>query len=258
MKVLVTFAVEPEFAPWRKLRKFVARTVNGITVYSSEVGGTTVDVVLTGMGAANARRATEAVLSRSYAICISAGFAGALKREYRAGDLLAATSVQHAGGRAVIESNPALVANCLSVGGIRKVPAFLTSETVVDTAQEKVALAEFGDAVEMESFTILSVAEDSDVPAIAIRAISDRFDQKIPMDFSDSVDQCGHILKRRIAEKIVRDPFKIPTLIRLGRQSKAAAEKLSQFLEIYMARLSAEEAPETASHSQKHDPVGAQ
>jgi nucleoside phosphorylase len=250
LKVLVTFAVEPEFAPWRKLRKFVATTVNGITVYSAEIGGTAVDVVLTGMGAENARRATRGILGRSYAACISSGFAGSLKTEHDVADILVATSVRQVGGGAV-ECNPGLARSCASVGGVKKVQTFLTSDGIVNSVEKKAVLGESGDAVEMESFTILSMAQHCDVPAIAIRAISDRFDQSLPVDFSGSIDQCGHVLKGKLAGEIASNPFKIPALIRLGRQSRMAAERLTQFLEQYIERLSTEGARENTARLEK-------
>jgi len=251
LKVLVTFAVEPEFAPWRKLRRFVAAKVSGTTVYSTQIGGAKVDVVLTGMGAENARRATQAVLSRSYAVCVSSGFAGALKREYGVADVLVASSVRQVRGASALECNPALVKRSLSIRGVKNVQTFLTSEGIVDSAEEKAALAGSGDAVEMESFAVLSIAEDCEVPAIAIRAISDRFDQKMPMDFSGSIDQCGHVMKGKLAREIASNPFKIPALIRLGRQSNAAAERLIQFLESYIEQLSTEGVPENTERLEK-------
>jgi adenosylhomocysteine nucleosidase len=250
LKVLVTFAVEPEFEPWRKVRKFVATTVDGKAVYSAEIGGTKVDVVLTGMGAENARRATQGILGRSYGACVSSGFAGSLKREHGVADILVATSVRQVGGRAV-ECNPALVQSCVSTGGVKQVPVFLTSNGIVDSAEKKAALGESGDAVEMESFTILSIAEDCNVPAVAVRAISDRFDQNVPMDFSGSIDQCGHVLKGKLAREIASNPFKIPALIRLGRQSNMAAERLTQFLEKYIAGLSTEGDRENTARFEK-------
>jgi adenosylhomocysteine nucleosidase len=251
LKVLVTFAVEPEFASWRKSRTFVATMVNGTTVYSSEMGGAKVDVVLTGMGPANARRATQAALSRSHAMCISAGFAGALKREHGVADILVATRVRQIDGSGTVECNPALVEGCLRVGGVKNVDTFLTSEKIVESAKEKAALAECGDAVEMESFAVLSVAEDCDVPAIAIRVISDRLDQNMPMDFSGSIDQCGHVMKGKLAREIASDPFKIPALIRLGRQSKTASERLAKFLESYIEHLSVAGVPENTARLEK-------
>jgi len=50
MRVLVTFAVEAEFAPWRKLRNLSSREINGITVHEAMIGRAAVDFVVSGMG----------------------------------------------------------------------------------------------------------------------------------------------------------------------------------------------------------------
>jgi adenosylhomocysteine nucleosidase len=237
LKILVTFAVEPEFAPWRRSRNFVATTAGAVTVYGSRISGAEVDVLLTGMGPANARRAVEKVLSSEYTFCISSGFAGALKAEHEVGEVLIAEAVEQIGTRKRIQSDGALVHDGARAHGARKVPCFLTSETVVGLPEEKGRLAEFGDAIEMESYAILAVAAERNVPAVAIRAISDRFDQAMPMDFSESIDECGHVRKGKIALDILSDPRRIPALIRLGRQSNTASLSLTQFLDAYIERL---------------------
>ena len=70
MKVLLTFAVEPEFAPLRKLREFEEFRIGDVSVYQARIGRATVDVVVTGMGPANAQRAAEAAMSVPHTICI--------------------------------------------------------------------------------------------------------------------------------------------------------------------------------------------
>lgn len=239
MKILVTFAVEAEFAPWRKLRKFVASSLVDVPTFRAAIGAANVEVILTGMGPANARRATEIGLSVEHDACISSGFAGALKPEYKIADVLVASSVRKFGGVESIQSDAALVENALRANGAAEVKGFVCVDSVVETREDKRDLAEFGDAVEMESYAVLAVAAQRKVPAVAIRAISDRLDQRLPMDFSGTIDQCGHVLKGRLARRIASDPLKIPALIRLGKQSQAAATRLAEFLEIYIERLSA-------------------
>jgi adenosylhomocysteine nucleosidase len=237
LKILVTFAVEPEFAAWRRSRNFVATTAGATTVYGSRIPGAEVDVVLTGMGPANARRAVERVLSTEYTLCISSGFAGALKAEHEVGEVLIAEAVEQIGDRKRIQCDVALVQEGARERGAKKVRCFLTSEKVVGSPEEKARLAEFGDAVEMESYAILSAAAERHIPAVAIRAISDRFDEIMPMDFSEAIDPYGRVRKGKIARDIMSDPRRIPALIRLGRQSTVASVSLIQFLESYMERL---------------------
>ena len=184
MKVLLTFAVEPEFAPLRKLRQFEEFRIGDVSVYQARIGRATVDVVVTGMGPANAQRAAEAAMSVPHTICICSGFCGALKSEHHVGDILAARVVQQMGKNKTIQCSQGLVTNAWG-DGAKHAQRFLSSEKIVATAEEKARLAPFADAVDMESFAILSVAHERKLSAVAIRVVSDRFDQDVPVDFSD-------------------------------------------------------------------------
>jgi adenosylhomocysteine nucleosidase len=246
LKILVTFAVEAEFAPWRKSRGFVARKLGNVPIYTAEIGATSVGVILTGMGPVNARRAVEAALAIEHSACISSGFAGALRAEYEVADLLVAGAVRRRGQAETIPCDARLVEDALRANGVAEVNCFVSVENIAESLEEKASLAKFGEAVEMESYAVLSVAAERKVPAVAIRAISDRFDQKLPMDFSGSIDECGHVLKGKLARQIASDPSKIPALIRLGKQSSAAANRLAEFLENYIERLAAQDNGEAA------------
>ena len=50
MKILVTFALENEFAPWRALRDFREDTWGEADVYRARIGAAEVGVILTGAG----------------------------------------------------------------------------------------------------------------------------------------------------------------------------------------------------------------
>lgn len=237
MKVLLTFAVEPEFAPLRKLREFEEFRIGDVSVYQARIGRATVDVVVTGMGPANAQRAAEAAMSVPHTICICSGFCGALKSEHHVGDILAARAVQQMGKNKTIECSQGLVTNAWG-DGAKHAQRFLSSEKIVATAEEKARLAPFADAVDMESFAILSVAHERKLSAVAIRVVSDRFDQDVPVDFSATVDEKGRVRIAGVLQKVVFHPINIPALIRLGRESKTAAEGLANFLEAYIKKIS--------------------
>jgi len=237
LKVLLTFAVEPEFAPLRKLREFEEFRIGDVSVYQARIGRATVDVVVTGMGPANAQRAAEAAMSVPHTICICSGFCGALKSEHHVGDILAARAVQQMGKNKTIECSQGLVTNAWG-DGAKHAQRFLSSEKIVATAEEKARLAPFADAVDMESFAILSVAHERKLSAVAIRVVSDRFDQDVPVDFSATVDEKGRVRIAGVLQKVVFHPINIPALIRLGRESKTAAEGLANFLEAYIKKIS--------------------
>ncbi|HET8966154.1 MAG TPA: hypothetical protein VFN20_08065 [Candidatus Acidoferrum sp.] len=237
MRILVTFAVESELAPWRKLRQLRATTVNGYEILQVQLGHASVDFVVTGMGLENARKGAETAMSAPYDICVASGFAGALKRTYKVGDILAARAVQLIGTSKTIESSRNLWMATQENQAVRA-DMFLTSDHVVATTEEKQQLGPFGDAVDMESFATLSVAKDKGLSAVAVRVISDRFDEDMPADIDTMVDEKGLVSVRGVAKHLARHPYGIPALIRLGRQSRTAAEALAHFLEAFVKELS--------------------
>jgi len=115
---------------------------------------------------------------------------------------------------------------------------FLTSDHVIATAEEKRQLSPFGDAVDMESFATLSVAKEKGLPAVAIRVISDRLDEDMPADIGTTVDEKGRVSVRGVAKHVARHPLQVPALIRLGRQSRTAADAMAHFLEAFIKELS--------------------
>src|ERR1700738_5380255 len=94
MNILITYAVEAEFAPWRALNMEKV-TIGNVTLQRAQIGQSTVDFVITGMGATNAERVADAVISKTYSFCIISGFAGALHSSVKRGDIVASDRVQN-------------------------------------------------------------------------------------------------------------------------------------------------------------------
>src|ERR1051326_7143001 len=237
MRILVTFAVEAEFAPWRKLRNLRGRTVEDLQIFQAAIGRATVDFIITGMGMPNARRNTQIALREEYTHCIAAGFAGSLRDSLHLGDVVAARAVQHLGSSKIIQSSRNLWTAALENQAI-EAKMLLTVDTVISTAEEKKKLSPFADVVDMESFTVLSLANEKNVSAVAIRVISDRLDEDMPADVSTTVDEKGQVSIGGVARYIARHPLQLPALIRLGRKSRTAAEALANFLEAFIKELS--------------------
>jgi adenosylhomocysteine nucleosidase len=237
MKVLVTFAVEAEFAPWRRLRNLREIKVGEISGYQTQIGRAQVDFVVTGMGMENAQRVSDALLDRPYQFCISAGFAGALSDKYSAGEILVAEAVQELGKSRTLPCSRNL-AHAARDDGAKLVKMFLTSNRVVSTAEEKKQLAPFADAVEMESFAIVSAAHRHRKAVVAIRVVSDSFLQDVPASVSTMVDVKGQVSIAGVVRYVARHPLQLPALIRLGRDSRTAAEALAHYLEAFVKKLS--------------------
>jgi adenosylhomocysteine nucleosidase len=236
MKALVTFAVDTELAPWRKLRELHEIKIGDVTLFQAQVGRAQVDFVVTGMGAENATRIANVAMTQPYSMCIASGFAGALKPEYAVGSVLVAESVQQLGKSKTLMGSRNLVSAARADGA--KMVKLVSSDHVVRTADEKAQLAPFAGAVDMESFAVLVVAATHHVSAVAIRVVSDSSEGEIPIFVDAMLDEKGKLNASGIFRGVVRHPLQIPALIRLGRDSRTAAESLANFLEAFLKKLS--------------------
>jgi adenosylhomocysteine nucleosidase len=242
MRVLVTFALDNEFAPWRAMHPFRSGRLGIARAYFAELDGVDVTVVLTGVGPARARRETANVFRDEFDsidVCVSAGLAGALRPAYRIGQVLAAGAVVSESLRPnaitqTLPSSGALLSFAQDCGAT-SVTRFLSADHVVSTAAEKDFLASRGDAIEMESFEVLSVAAESGIPAIAIRAVSDTSGEDLPLDMSQIFNERGAVSIPRVLGQVALHPQSIPGLLRLGKHSREASVSLARFLDLYVA-----------------------
>ena len=245
MKILVTFALENEFAPWRALREFRADRWGKADVYRAQIGVAEVGVIFTGAGPKQAHLETAKVLGGdpdSVHLCVSSGLAGALKQEYRIGQVLAARSVRTENEMTdpssdPVESSAPLLSFAVECGAT-VVEQFYSAVRVVGRAEEKRHLGERSDAVEMESFEVLLESAAYGIPAIAIRAISDSVDDDLPLDMNRIFTDEGQVSIPRVLGQVALHPTSVPELVRLGQNSKAAAESLANFLDKYITMVS--------------------
>jgi nucleoside phosphorylase len=245
LKILVTFALENEFAPWRAMHKFRAGKWSDADAFFTEVGSAEVGVVLTGVGPKQAGLSASGVIwgeSESIGLCISSGVAGALRPEYRIAQILAARTIYSEFSHADLQSNTLESSNALisfAEGcGATIVDRFYSADRVITKAKEKQSLGLTADAVEMESFEILLEAAAFGIPAIAIRAISDLSSQDLPLDMSEILTNEGKVSIPRVLGQVAMHPTALPELVKLGQQSSRAAEALAQFLERYIVFVS--------------------
>lgn len=244
MHILVTFALDAEFAPWRKLRPFRSGKWGLADVHWTEIGGAQVGVVLTGIGPRQgALKISEIVWesNETVRVCISAGLAGALRPEYQLADVLAARAVYSSatpGPREsqVIDCDPSLVALAGECGA-RIVARVYTADRVISTAGEKLRLGAEADAVEMESFEIVKECMTYGARSVVIRAISDTAQEDLPLDMNRILTGDGRVSRSRVLGQLVRRPWALPGLLRLGARSKRAAEALAAFLDAYVIAL---------------------
>ena len=224
LKIVVTFAVHAEFAPWRRM------------LHSAPVGDARVNVVMTGVGARSVQsRLREALQDAD--ICIATGLAGALKKQHAPGAILVAKAVKSSETQQEVRSDPSLVQMAAESGAVA-VDYFLTSNVVVNSPTEKLRIGTSADAVEMESFHVLNYAEHMGVPGVAVRAISDGAETEVPIDFNKVIDRYGEISRTATLREITKVPNRVPQLIRFGLESSRARRSLAHFLDVYVRTVS--------------------
>jgi adenosylhomocysteine nucleosidase len=245
--VVTTFALDSEFAAWRRLRPF--RRIDGpVPTYDTRIDRVHLRVVLTGIGSEAATAAADTIFREKPDLCITSGLAGGLSETLRVADVVAADRVSGPTG-ASIACNPPALTLALECGA-RRIHALYSAPAIVITAEEKRQLSAIGEAVDMESRTILGESQQRNIPALALRAISDTATFDLPLDLNRALSPQGKIDRSRVLAAVVRRPTALPGLVRLGILGYRAATALAVCLDAFVAHLAAN-APRTAAHSQQ-------
>jgi nucleoside phosphorylase len=248
LKALITFAVDAEFAPWRRLRPFAR--LEKVDSYRCNIGEMEVLVVFTGMGARKPWLETVSnVWGRNIDICISSGLAGALQAAYSVGEIVAPRTIENVCRKTKLACDAEMTDLAKSCGA-QIVPLLRTVDHVVLSADEKHELGQSGDAVDMETSEILAHAAALGAHVVCVRAISDSASEDLPLDFNRVVTGEGDVSLPRVLGQIALHPSSLPGLVKFGRQSRAAAGYLAEFLERYvpgLAKVYADKAPQEIS-----------
>jgi nucleoside phosphorylase len=246
--LLLTFAVKEEARPFHRLIGERPKLT----------------ILLTGIGRRNAEKAIQKALAEhAPELVLTCGFAGGLNPELAAGTVVYSvdenftapinpTPTPPQEGRRISEAveksppqegagvgsqaqglmeKPSLLSSALVAAGAR--PArFHCVERVVATAAEKRALRQQtgADAVEMESGLIRAICGKRTIPSATVRVISDNANQDLPLDFNRLMDADQNLKYGKLTAALLRSPGKIAALLKLHRQTQAAAEKLAQVL----------------------------
>jgi nucleoside phosphorylase len=247
MRVLITFAVEAEFAPWRRRHNFADISADDLRAFHAVVSGVEATVLLTGIGSDRASSAMRGLQMNSFAtgrgfdVCVSSGLAGSLRAQHQAGDIVAARQVRtdfaHVDlGKDTISCDEELVA-VAEVFGARPVASFYTADHIVIKSSEKASLSILADVVEMESFNVMKEAYAWGTRGIAVRAVSDTSAEDLPIDFNLAVTEKGGMSLVHLVGQVMRRPGSVPSLVKFGRQSHFAAKALADFLDVYIPAL---------------------
>ena len=207
-----------------------------------------------GVGGLNAFHNTSLLLRAGPPIgaLVIVGFAGGLDRALEPGDLVVAERIATDPQDSEYRPDPSLfaLAGATASGVPLSCGVLLNLDHVVCRAADKRRLAETSGAiaVDMESAGAAAAAEKFGVPWIAVRAITDGVDDDLPFDFNMGSlqarsDPFGGVDRGAIIAGTLRQPWKIPALIRLGVRSSLAARNLGTFLQAFLADMDGASSP---------------
>ena len=209
--ILVCFAVPEEAAPFRPLRPAHA------------------EILVTGMGAENARRAFESRLratSPPPTFVLTCGFAGGLDPALPRGCVVHQADPDSPISRRLVDA------------GSRPARFHLATRVAV-SPQEKARLRRStgADVVEMESGVLRELCRERALPSATVRVVSDAADDALPLDFNTLMTPDMRLHFGRLAARLVRHPGAVPGLLRLRRHALDAARQLAITLSRALADL---------------------
>jgi adenosylhomocysteine nucleosidase len=193
-----------------------------------DLNGSKAILVADGPGGQLAGAATDAARRRFRPdAVVSTGFCGALDPALNVGDVFIATAVidQESGGQyAAFEPEHRIPAAGAGV--------IVSVNRVASSAREKQKLRATGArAVEMEAAAVAARALIWDVPFYCIRSVSDGASEGWDIDFNRMRDEKGRFSRGRIVLSALAKPWpRIPSLVKLERGCRRAAESLGEFL----------------------------
>jgi hypothetical protein len=209
-----------------------------------------VEILITGVGAANATRSLEAALhkvgrdsveSRSpgeqglgstesrptarFAAVINAGFAGGLDPALRTGAL-------------VCESSHTRLLWAARDAGCAPV-TFAHGDRILTTPAEKAALRESteADAVDMESAALRALCARHGLPFANVRVISDAADEALPLDFNRCFSAEMNFQLPRLLLELAKSPARLPHLLKFHGTVRHCAATLTNALTSTIASL---------------------
>ena len=196
-------------------------------------------VAHSGAGIDNARKAAEQLISKGVPHLISWGCAAALDDSLKPGDLTLADTLIGSDKTRLNLDSPwhRLTADHLQSaaipihnGRLAESPQIISSSKDKKQMQSKTGAI----ALDMESVAIAKVAQQKNLPFLAIRAIVDPVHMNLPGAVTHALNDQGDIVLSKLLIFLLAHPVELPGLIKLGfyfRKAKSKLEIVAQQLD---------------------------
>lgn len=217
--------------------------LGGVHCGTAERDGCLYCVIRTGVGSDRAGTVARSILVEGeWALVLSTGFVGALTPA-GIGDLIIGTEVFSAfhderwirreGSTSCSQEQYLRILSVARDAGIPvKSGRIVSTSRIVWQADEKRAIRDLTDAVglDMESAALAAVAHEKGIPMAIVRTVSDLLTEDLPLDFNLFLRPTGW-LKGLWA--LISHPSSFAGLHRLRKQSRVAADRLTDFFKEY-------------------------
>ena len=235
-------SVEAAFRPG------IERRIDGMSVVVCTAGPKEYWLARTGVGPAKASVVAARLLAyQPFSLVVSTGFACALI-EVEIGALLAGSNVMQVDGQGEDASQAleasgverdrvmALVENAEPAGHVGR---FVSTDHIIGRASEKRRFSCSTGAIglDMESAALAAEARRAKVPFVIVRTASDLLDEDLPLDFNLFLRPTAWL---QGVGALLGNPSSVRGLLRLRRQSQAAAKNLTAFFQRYAAGMLAD------------------
>ncbi len=177
--------------------------------------------IISGVGPIRASRAAAALLGKGATALISWGCAGGLDPALSSGSLILPERIISSDNTTLPVDHAWLKRLLSYLRGHFEIHtgALFHSPTVLRSPAEKLEMFKNRKAiaVDMESGAVAEIAKQSNVPFLVIRAIADPAKMTILGNMESALDEKGHLRFFHLFLKMMRHPYELPGLIRLGR-----------------------------------------
>jgi len=218
-------------------------TIAGVRCHIGQQKDRTYWLIQTGIGPVAASTVARRVLqAQPMSLVISTGFACALVPA-QIGDLIVGTAVSSVHDETTwtmrndrVLCDGAVRAGLLIVaqhaGSVARVGTVVSSGAVVWKAEEKRRLRLVTEAtgLDMESAALAAVATEWGLPMAIVRTVSDLANEDLPLDFNLFLRPTGWI---KGMQALIGHPSSFAGLNRLRKQSRVAADRLTEWFQCY-------------------------